>query len=506
MPTKPDKDRIDLVVYKDDELKQPYIVVECKKDGISNAAFKNAIEQAFRYANYIKAFFAVAIAGNKREIFNTKEFSSGERQDNLISDLPSRYGISPQFKYYKQEGKDLNNGSRKELIQIFKKCHDIIWENGKRDPPYAFNEMSKLLFCKLKDETDTISNNSYQFQIGINESPKEMFQRINIIYQKSQHEDEDIFKENICLSPEVMFSCIEHLQHLAINAIDLDAKGLAFEIFMHDFFKGEMGQFFTPRNIVCFVVEFLAPKGNQLVLDPACGSGGFLLNAMDYVRNFAKNNYSDVLEIYKHWHDFAKNHLFGIEINDQIHRVCKMNMIIYDDGHSNIISADSLEDKKYLQSLNNKLKKNNFDLILTNPPFGAKIKASEKEYLQKYILGINKKSQLTEILFIERCIEFLKPETGKMAIVLPDGILNNSSLQYVRDYILKECQILAMISLPELAFRHYGAGVKSSLLFVRKKGEEEILGNYPIFMAIAEHIGYDATGRETPDKNRSQLR
>lgn len=310
--------------------------------------------------------------------------------------------------------------------------------------------MSKLLFCKLKDETDTISNNSYQFQIGINESPKEVFQRINTIYKKSQHEDEDIFKGSL-REPEVMFSCVQHLQKFAINAIDLDAKGLAFEIFMHDFFKGDLGQYFTPRNIVCFAVEFLAPKGNQLVLDPACGSGGFLLNAMDYVRNFAKNNYSDVLEVYKHWQDFAKNRLFGIEINEQITRVCKMNMIIYENGHSNIISADSLEDKKYLQSLNNKLKKNNFDLILTNPPFGAKIKASEKEYLQKYILGINKKSQLTEILFIERCREFLKPETGKMAIVLPDGILNNSSLQYVRDYILKECQILAIVSLPQLA-------------------------------------------------------
>lgn len=143
MPTKPDKDRIDLVVYKDDELKQPYIVVECKKNGISNAAFKNAIEQAFRYANYIKAFFAVAIAGNKREIFNTKEFSSGERQDNLISDLPFRYGTPPQFKYYKKEGKDLNNGSRKELIQIFKE-----WPPYGR--PFFGKVVKKILYMLLR--------------------------------------------------------------------------------------------------------------------------------------------------------------------------------------------------------------------------------------------------------------------------------------------------------------------------------------------------------------------
>jgi len=151
-----------------------------------------------------------------------------------------------------------------------------------------------------------------------------------------------------------------------------------------------------------------------------------------------------------------------------------------------------------IYEINHGFKENHFDIILTNPPFGATVKSTEKPYLGKYELGENKKNQKTEILFIERCLGFLKAGTGKMAIVLPDGILTNSSLQYVRDFLIEHAQIEAVVSLPQITFSHFGAGVKSSLVFVRKKKKDEKLGNYPIFMAIAEHIGYDATGRKDP--------
>ena len=501
VPIKPDKDRIDLLVYKDDAYKEPYIVVECKREGISDAEFKNAVEQVFRYANYKKAWYAVVVAGNTIESFHVKDFKSGERKDNIISDIPIRYGKPPKYKYYKQEGKDLKIVAREELIKALEKCHNTVWQGGKLAPTTAFDEVSKLLFCKLKDEKATTKNNPYQFQIGSNETPADVFKRIVAIYKMAKQEDEEVFKEDIQLPSEIVFSCIKHLQALAINNIDIDTKGIAFEKFMQDFFKGQMGQFFTPRNIVHFAVEMIKPESHMNVLDPACGSGGFLLQAMDYVRTYAEQNYSKELEIYNHWHDFAKDRLFGIEINDQIARVCKMNGILHDTGHTNIINSDSLKDIKHLQFMGKQLKKNNFDLILTNPPFGATVNGAEKEYLQKYTFGKNRKNQKTEILFIERCVEFLKPGIGQMAIILPDGILNNSSLQYVRDYLLEVCQILAIVSLPQMTFSHYGAGVKSSLLFVRKKGNNEKLENYPIFMAIAEFIGYDATGRETPDQN-----
>ena len=263
---------------------------------------------------------------------------------------------------------------------------------------------------------------------------------------------------------------------------------------MEDFFKGKMGQFFTPREIIRFCVQMLNPTKEDLVLDPACGSGGFLLNTLDDIRKLAEESY-DEIEAKEHWHKFAMNNLYGIEINDQIARVCKMNMIIHDDGHTNVISTDSLTPFNEISQIHKGFKKDSFDLILTNPPFGATIKSTEKDYLENYKLGKDKDNQKTEILFIERCWEFLKP-SGRMAIVLPDGILTNSSLQYVRDFIMDKMQILAVISLPQIAFAHFGAGVKSSLVFVRKKRGDENLKDYPIFMALAEHIGYDATGRK----------
>ena len=181
-----------------------------------------------------------------------------------------------------------------------------------------------------------------------------------------------------------------------------------------------------------------------------------------------------------------------------------MNMIIHDDGHTNVIGHDALNDIERMTAKNPGFARNRFDFIVTNPPFGANVKRSEHPYLEKFVLAQNGKkirdNQKTEILFIERCIDFLKPETGQMAIVLPDGILTNSSLQDVRDFIMERCQILAVVSLPQFAFTHFGAGVKSSLVFVRRKGTKEKLGRYKIFMAIAEHIGYDATGR-TEAKN-----
>ena len=284
---------------------------------------------------------------------------------------------------------------------------------------------------------------------------------------------------------------------------------------MEGFFKGDHGAFFTPREIVSFAIKMMDIKNDDLVLDPACGSGGFLLHALDKVRNDAKEYFeNDETEKYRHWHDFAQNNLFGIEINDSIARVAKMNMIIHDDGHTNVIGFDALEDIEKINKKNYGFAKNRFDIIVTNPPFGANVKASEHSYLEKFEMGRKKskdgkeknmKNQKTEILFIERCINFLKPKTGQMAIVLPDGVLTNSMLQYVRDFIMEHSQILAVVSLPQFAFTHFGAGVKSSLLFLRRRGENEKLKKYKIFMAIADHIGYDAAGRKDPKNDLDKI-
>lgn len=494
-------DRADIVVYEDDDCKKPYLVVEAKKDGITDAEFKQAIEQAFGNANSKRAKFASVVAGTTRTTFDVAGFKSSEREKNVIADIPEKYGKAPKFKFIKgDKQRDLKSVSRHELISALSKCNDTIWQGGKLAPTTAFDEVSKLLFCKLKDEKTKPNGKYYDFQIGTNETPDEVFERIDKIYQSSKKSNGEVFNEEIKLSPKIVYSAVEHLQEISINKTDLDTKGVAFEKFMEDFFKGKMGQYFTPRNIIKFMVDLLKVEHVDRVLDPACGSGGFLLNTMDHVRNYAEDNY-DPLEAYTIWHNFAKDNLFGVEINDQIARVCKMNMIIHDDGHTNVIAYDSLDKFDKIKSQHKKFTPNSFDYILTNPPFGAKVKSAEKEegFVEQFDLGgkiKKRKNQKTEILFIERCIEFLKEGTGIMGIVLPDSIVINSSLQYVRDYILDKTQLLAVISLPDIAFSHYGANVKSSLLFVRRKKSKEKPKNYPVFMAIAERIGYTAAGKE----------
>ena len=505
IPRRTPEDRADIVVYEDDELKNPYLVVECKKDGITDAEFKQAIEQVFGNANSLRAKFATVIAGTTRTAFNVADFKPSEREKNVIADIPKKYGKAPKYRFIKGDSvNDIKTVSKEELIRALEKSHDTVWQGGRLAPTTAFDEVSKLLFCKLKDEKDTLNSEPYKFQIGTHETAEDVFKRINEIYQKAKQQDAEVFREGIRLEPKIVYSVVEHLREIAFAKTDLDTKGVAFETFMTDFFKGKMGQFFTPREIIRFAVEMLNPTKYDLVLDPAAGSGGFLLNSMDNVREFAKENY-DEREAWEHWHDFAQHNLYGIEINDQIARVCKMNMIIHDDGHTNVISTDALQDFKEINDIHRGFNKDHFDIVLTNPPFGATVKETEKDYLDKYQLGKNKKTQKTEILFVEKVIDFVKPRTGKIGIVLPDGILTNSSLQYVRNLIMERCQILAVVSLPQFAFSHYGAGVKASLVFLRRKEENEKSGNYPIFMAIAEHIGYDATGRRDPQNDLDRI-
>lgn len=512
VPRRTPEDLADIVVYEKGKDTQPYLVVECKKDGISDSQFEQAIEQVFGNANSLGAKYSWVVAGNTDTAFDVKNFNSMEREKNVISQIPVSYGQAPKYRFKKEKKSSKENRnslkivSREELIKTLEKCHDTVWQGGKLNPSDAFDEVSKILFCKLQDEKKTAVSEFYKFQVGTHEESSDIAERIHGIYKEGKEQDPNVFSENIKLEDDIIYKTVEHLQSININKTDLDSKGVAFERFMGDFFKGKMGQYFTPRNIVDFCVKMLFIKQNERVLDPACGSGGFLLHAMDLIRKKAEEDYEEEKEIYSYWHDFASKNLFGIEINEQIARVCKMNMIIHDDGHTNIISADSLDNIEKHTKINSQFKKENFDIILTNPPFGAKVLINEKKYLKDYQLGLNngkeRAAQSTEVLFIERCFEYLK-EGGRMAIVLPDGILTNATLQYVRDFIMNNFKINAIVSIPQTAFSHYGAGVKCSLLFLTKsiKNKED----YDIFMAQAEYVGYDATGREIEQNDLNEI-
>ena len=520
-----EKKEADIVVYKDDDCLEPYILVECKREDVSEAEFAQAIEQAYSYAYALPGDIKYVWVTSKirQEYF---EVDKSKNSRNRLPDIP-QYGVTSvaTYKYVygakdlpeekgKQKFFDLSAIEQSELTRRFKQAHDALWAGGQLNPSEAFDELDKLVFCKIWDERkDRKPGNPYDFQIITETEPKvekgdseelkkqkeikrrnkeneKLYKRITALYEEGRQKDKEVFRDNIRLTPEKIRTVVGYLESVNLTETDLDSKGRAFETFMSDYFRGNFGQYFTPRPIVDFAISVLPIKNDSKVLDTSCGSGGFLLYALDKVRKQAteyypnyKNDTKQYDRWYKYWHDFASNNLYGIEINEQISRAAKMNMIIHDDGHTNVITMDGLLDEKQIEEYtkNYGFKYNSFDFIVTNPPFGSSVKLAEKAYLKTYRLGKKEEdwlalkptpstardNQSTEILFIEQGYKFLKPN-GFMAIVVPDGILTNSSLQYVREQIENWFRIVAVVSMPQTAFMATGAGVKSSVLFLQK--------------------------------------
>lgn len=513
VPDRTPRDAADLVVFHDDARTRPFAVMECKRDGVTDAEFAQAVEQSCGNGTWAKfrAQYVGVIAGQTRRFLDfTEKYGVLEREANIIADLPKQYGKPEEWRFRKGTKDDIQPVSKETLIATIRKCHQTLWGGGRLSPPMAFGELCKLLFVKIQDEKTPRKNGQpYEFQIKTHEPSRRLAERIKDIYKIAKEKDPQVFTDTIRIDEATLRTLVSHMEAISFSKTDLDTKGVAFEQFMDGFFKGDFGQYFTPREIIAFAVEMMEPKADEIVLDPACGSGGFLLYALDQVRREATEYHDpDSLEHYKHWHDFAQKNLYGIEINDEIARVAKMNLILHDDGHTNVAGDDALDRTAAIRKRtgNNGFREDRFDLILTNPPFGSQVNLTERPYLSDFDLGSQedakgqrkpRKNQKTEILFIERVWQFLKPNTGRAAVVLPDGILTNSSQQYVRDYLLERFQLLAVVSLPQLAFAHFGAGVKASIVFLRKRAvNEQSNDNEAIFMAAPESIGYDATGRK----------
>lgn len=520
--------RADLVVYNDSAHTKPHIVIECKKAEVSEMEFKQAVKQGLSYAHALAGTikYVWVTSGIKDEYFLVDKDS---QTPTAVPDIPQKgaKGVA-RFKYAKGGGEkdgqkffELITVSQADLTSRFKQAHQALWGGGELNPSEAFDELDKLIFCKIWDERKPRKKGQpYDFQVITSDTEaktnKELLSRIKDLYEEGRKKDPEVFKDGVRLNATKCRAVVGYLEGINLNKTDLDSKGRAFETFMGSFFRGDFGQYFTPRPIVNFIVDILPINHESRVLDTSCGSGGFLLHALDKVRKQADEFYDkESNEHYRYWHDFAEKNLYGIEINEQIARTAKMNMIIHDDGHTNVISCDGLipiepeklksddSDEERLRKINgaaetmqgkteNKgFKENSFDFIITNPPFGSKVKQVEKAYLKNYRLGVsgedwtNPKSkekdrpnQSTEVLFIEQDYKFLK-ENGYLAIVIPDGILTNSSLQYVRDQIEEDFRLIAVVSLPQTAFSANGAGVKSSVMVLKKytkKKSEQIRG------------------------------
>ena len=488
----------DVVVFKDDRRKDPYITVETASPGVSESERSQKIEQLFGYANALGSEFAIyEDSASPRKFWRVRGYGGLEREANALSDIPSNYGNTPKYAYHRAGDSDLRIVDAAELARIFNRCHNALWAGGRSDPTESFDEMSKLIFAKLYDERRTRNGEAYGFQWGENETDIVVAQRALRRYRSALEEDPGIFSEDIHAEPNKIADVVRHLQAVSLSRTDPDAKGRAYEQFLGDVFRGRLGQYFTRREIVDCLVDILEPTNDDLILDPACGSGGFLVHAMKYVFQRIEEDYAgDLPAIFRLKSDFAQRNIHGIEINARIARVAMMDMVINEDGHTNIENHTAL-DHAFPSAA---IRDGAYSLVLANPPFGDSVRADERDKLGQaelsdYTLSRGKNTAKSETLFVERCARFLRPG-GRLGIVLPDGLLSNPSALRVRRYILDNFQISAVITLPQFAFRKAGSGMKTSLLIARKWADgEDAAADYPIFMAMADRIGYDSTGR-----------
>ena len=398
---------------------------------------------------------------------------------------------------------DIQLTKEDNLLKRFEEIHDYIYANDGLSPQQTLEEFVKILFIKIFDENEncnmfTVSSEEWCI-LKSGKTNQSLIERISNLFELTKQAYIDIFDndDRIKLTPIALGFTVNKLQSISLLNSSQDAKGLAFQKFLSHHEKDGRGQFFTPEPVIDFCVEMMQPKADEIIIDPACGSGGFLMSTLKYLqRNNSKLNTAKSVS----------NNLFGFDINKSIARIAKMKLLLESNGKTNVICANSLED---LDSIKLSVsQKDGFDIVLTNPPFGAKI--TNTSTLSKFDLGhkwsvydkdyhktkIVYPNQNAEILFIERCIQLLK-EGGRMAIVLPNGNFENPSLEYLRYYIKLKTKILAIVNLPQETFIPFGTGVKTSLLFL-EKDTPNIKKQYPIFFGRVTKLGYQGNKNGTP--------
>ena len=546
--------RADIVVWRSKEDKEskkyPLIVVECKAESVTIR--KEDYYQGMNYASWAHADFFVTTNLKETRIFRIVKGQIPDKLDEIV-DIPSASKANNQKEIDKLL-KQTKAFTRDEFSKLLFKCHNIIRNNDKLSPEAAFDEISKILFIKIRYERNNSdsqifsaerfralkkSREDYNKEMKI-EDEKPFYQHLFDL-TKNEFAGDHLFDDNakIEIRENSFEQIVKELEIYNLSTTSDDVKGIAFEKFLGKTFRGELGQFFTPRTIVDFMVSVLDPQEGELVCDPCCGSGGFLIKAFEYVREkiekdiehqkedikaqFYGDDYekmsdkkkqeieAEVAQTFSYLNEelninnpkgrlrsLSFDCIYGTDANPRMARTAKMNMIMHGDGHGGVHHHDGL--------LNvNGIFENRFDVILTNPPFGSRIdkdlKISEAdkftdaakiaEYKKRYgedyeialrqvndnvnkpILDLYKiDSSLTEVLFIERCLNLLKPG-GRMGIVLPEGVLNNTNLQKARDFVEGKAKILLIVSIPQDVFIASGATVKPSLLFFKKFTEEE---------------------------------
>lgn len=529
------KPRADLVIFDDEDGREQAnasIIVECKEKRVKSSDRKEGVGQLQSYmAACPNAAYGMWTNGLERFCYRKVE-SKGKILFEEIPDLPS-FGQTedeaerPQFDQLKPASSDA-------LLFAFRRCHNYIAGNQGLQKPQAFWELLKLIFCKIEDERESAEVQFFAAateRSGINGQLK-VKKRIDDLFAAVKADYPTIFQDNdvVALNPPVLAYLVSQLQMYSLLESDVDVKGHAYEEIVGSNLRGDRGEFFTPRNICNMAVAMLDPSEGQLILDPACGTGGFLISAMNHViekvraaelerwKGDAKRADPKVAERIK---KYARSFIVGLDFNPELVKATKMNMVMNNDGAGGLFQANSLASPAtWDEDLRNRKLMGRVDLIVTNPPFGSKIPVDDPAILEKFDLGHTwsydvgadswtmgegiQRSQPPEILFIERCVRFLKPGTGRVAMVLPDGILGSPGLGYVREWILTHTRVLASLDLHPDTFQP-NVSVQTSVLVLQRKTDEQIAleraakrkNDYNIFMAVANHVGHDKRGNKT---------
>lgn len=548
------KPRADIVIWDKQVAEQSQgnirIIIECKRETVDARNAKDGIEQLKSYMSVCpNCDWGMWTNSIQKYVFRKMVDEDGSIKFMEYNDIPSADGNLEDVN--RPSRKNLKNASDDNLLFVFRTCHNHIYANDGLQKQPAFFELLKVIFCKIEDEQNIPHPLEFYTTSEERSNPDGQLtvkKRISKIFQRVKDEDFGKFfdaNDEIKLTPRSLAYIVSELQRYSLLRTNIDIKGKAYEEIVGANLRGDRGEFFTPRNVMKMVVEMINPKINERVADTSCGTGGFIVTAMTHVieqieRSFVssygeRNNWgTDILQaLSKKIAETAATHFFGFDINPDLVRATKMNMVMNNDGKGNIFQTNSLlpphewtDDfrTKLSESLGvqNKSSIRNhesiafFDVIVTNPPFGSKIPIKDKSILEQFELAhIWQKDKKTgawtmterlqssvppEILFIERCTQFLVPG-GRMGIVLPDSILGSPGLGYIREWLIQNHRIIASVDLHVDTFQPRN-GTQTSVLFLQKKtpaqkDKEEKSGemaDYNIFMAMVEKIGHDKRG------------
>ena len=532
------KPRADLVIFDEGDphdQDRACAIIECKSQKIKSTDRKDGVGQLQSYmAGCPNVVYGMWTNGIERFCYR-RVVADGKVSFEEMPDIPGKGRTEDEVERPRFD--QLKAASSDALLFAFRRCHNYIAGNQGLQKPDAFWELLKIIFCKIHDERSSDEVDFYatsKERHGLNGRLKAK-KRLDNLFNDVKAEYPTIFRTNevIELNPAVLAYIVSQLQMYSLLESDIDVKGRAYEEIVGSNLRGDRGEFFTPRNICQMTVAMLDPTERQLILDPACGTGGFLITAMNYViekiRVAEIGKWGDVeraeTAIRQRVQRYAQNNIVGMDLNPNLVKASKMNMVMNNDGTGGLFQSNSLKvPATWDDDLRARRIMEEVDLLFTNPPFGSKIPIDDPSILETYDLGhvwsynsqtdewtmteAVQKSQPPEILFIERCVRFLKPGTGRCAIVLPDGILGSPGLGYVRDWILRNTRVLASIDLHADTFQPH-VSVQTSVLILERKTTTEIaietagqMRDYGVFMAVANHIGHDKRGNVTYVRDR----